>query len=108
MKILLIGRWQPFHDGHKTLVDEALNKGHKVIIGIRDTEKDDKNPFSVNQRKRMIKKIYGEKVDIIAIPDIDAVWIGRKVGYKVVQLPKHIEKISGTEIRKQMRKDKLL
>ncbi len=108
MKILFIGRWQPFHDGHKTLVDQALEKGHDVIIGIRDTAKDDKNPFSAKERKEMVKKIYGNKIKTVVIPDIDAVWIGRKVGYKVVQLPKHLEKISGTNIRKEMRKNKLL
>lgn len=108
MKILFIGRWQPFHDGHKTLVDQALKQGHEVIVGIRDTEKDEKNPYTIKERQEMINQVYGEKVKSIVIPDIDAVWIGRKVGYKVVQLPKHVEKISGTVIRKVMKKNNLL
>jgi len=108
MKVLFIGRWQPFHDGHKTLVDQALDQGHEVIIGIRKTKKDEKNPYSVKARQEMIKKVYGNKVKSIVMPDIDAVWIGRKVGYKVAQLPKHIEQISGTDIRKEMRKNNLL
>lgn len=85
-----------------------MANGHDIIIGIRDTAKYEKNPFSAKERKEMIKNIYGNKVKTVVIPDIDAVWIGRKVGYQAVQLPEHLERISGTEIRKTMRKNNLL
>lgn len=45
--VLFIGRWQPFHDGHKYLIDKLLSKGKNICIGIRDTEISKENPYSV-------------------------------------------------------------
>jgi len=99
---LFIGRWQRFHAGHKALIDTVLKEGKKVIIAIRDTELSYENPYTFEQRKEMIEKIYGEEVNIIKIPDIDEVCYGRDVGYTIreIRLDKKIESISGTEIRK--------
>ena len=33
---LFIGRWQPWHNGHKWLIDQRLKEGKNVCIGIRD------------------------------------------------------------------------
>ena len=101
---LFIGRWQPFHLGHKYLVDKALEKGKNVAIAVRETELSDKNPFTVEQRIEMIKKVYGDKVNVFAICDIESVNIGRKVGYDInrIDVPDDIEKISGTETRKEV------
>ena len=98
---LFIGRWQPFHRGHKKLIDSVLLTGKKVCIGIRDTRISKKNPYSVAQRVSMIRNIYGDDVEIIRVPNIDEVCYGRKVGYKFreIRLPKHIEAISATDIR---------
>ena len=106
-KILFIGRWQPFHEGHHKMINTALDEGHKVIIAVRSTEKSKENPYSVIQRKNMIWKYYGKdkRVQVIAIPDLDAVWIGRKVGYKVIQTD---SKASGTQIRAKLRRLKKL
>jgi adenylylsulfate kinase len=35
---LFIGRWQPFHNSHKFLIDKALSEGKNVCVAIRDTE----------------------------------------------------------------------
>jgi len=44
---LIVGRYQPFHGGHKALIIEALKRVGQVCIAIRDTRgTDDKNPFS--------------------------------------------------------------
>ena len=32
----MLGRWQPFHDGHKALFIKALEKHGQVCIAIRD------------------------------------------------------------------------
>jgi len=98
---LFIGRWQPFHNGHKYLVDQALSQGKHVCVAIRDTEISDKNPFTVEQRKEMIWRIYGDAVKAIVIPDIESINIGRKVGYEVnrIDAPEEITKISGTNVR---------
>ncbi|MAF24830.1 hypothetical protein CL634_04560 [bacterium] len=101
--ILFIGRWQPFHEGHRKMIGEAIKEGHNVIIAIRDTKVSKSNPYSVAKRKNMIAKIYtgNRQVSIIKIPDIDAVWIGRKVGYRVIKTG---SKASGTEIRAKLRR----
>jgi len=98
---MFIGRWQPFHNGHKFLIDGALAKGEHVCIAIRNTEISDKNPYTVNQRIEMIRRVYEDTVEIIVIPDIKSINIGRKVGYEVnrVDPPENIGKISGTKIR---------
>ena len=100
---LFIGRWQPFHKGHKALIDTVLGEGEKVLIAIRETEIDHKNPYSVEERIEMIREIYPDekRVRIIHIPDIKGVNYGRNVGYQIreIRLHEDIEKISGTEIR---------
>ena len=98
---LFIGRWQPFHNGHKFLIDKALAEGENVCVAIRNTEISDKNPYTVEQRAEMIRRLYGDKVEIIAMPDIKSINIGRKVGYDVNRIdpPANIGKISGTNVR---------
>lgn len=105
MHSLFIGRWQPFHNGHKKLIDKVLiEEGRPVVIAIRNTPVSEKNPYTVEERKQMIKKVYrryGRKVKIIAIPDIKEVVYGRKVGWGVrrIRLDKQTEEISGTKTR---------
>ncbi len=98
---LFIGRWQPFHNGHKYIIDNAIKEGKNVCVGIRETELSERNPFTVEQRIEMIKRVYGDKTRVIAIPDIESINIGRKVGYdlKRYDVPRHIKKISATKIR---------
>ncbi|MFH1655279.1 MAG: adenylyl-sulfate kinase [Candidatus Omnitrophota bacterium] len=98
---LFIGRWQPFHNGHKYLIDEALSKGENVCIAIRDTEISVKNPYTAEQRAEMIKRVYGDRVEVTIMPDIKSINIGRNVGYDVniVEPPANIGGISGTNVR---------
>lgn len=101
---LFVGRWQPFHKGHKALIETVLKKKKPVVIAIRDTELSPENPFTVAERWNMIQralKKYAELVKIVVIPDIDEICYGRNVGYKIreIQLPSKIQKISGTKIR---------
>ncbi len=103
---LFIGRWQPFHDGHKAMIDLVINEGKSVCIVLRDTRKDASNPFSVEERIEMIRKVYPDEdtVKIIVIPDISEVCYGRKVGYGIreIRLGEELETISGTKIREKM------
>jgi len=99
---LFIGRWQPFHEGHKYIVDQALEQEKNVCIAIRDTGIDRDNPYTVIERRHMIWKIYRNKVKVIVIPDIESINYGRGVGYEIneIKVPQDIARISGTEIRK--------
>ena len=46
---MFIGRYQPWHEGHRWLIDQALNEDKKVLLCIRDIEPDEKNPWSPMQ-----------------------------------------------------------
>jgi len=54
--IMFPGRWQPLHEGHMYLIDQALAEGKNVWIAIRDTKHSEKNPFTTKQRFEMIKR----------------------------------------------------
>jgi len=99
---MFIGRWSPFHEGHKYIIDSFANNGKKVCIAVRDTYIDSKNPFNAELRKKRIEEIYKDNpnVTVIVIPDIEQVAVGRGVGYSLVEAPEQIQKVSGTEIRK--------
>jgi nicotinamide mononucleotide adenylyltransferase len=106
---LFIGRYQGFHAGHKFLFQQKINEGIPVLIAIRDVEKDEKNPFTAEQVKYLIERELQEWIllgncKVIIIPDIEGVYYGRDVGYKVEQIeaPEYIKQISATQIRKEM------
>ena len=102
---LFCGRFQPFHDGHLECVKEILKTHETCVIAIRDTEISSKDPLTMEERLRMIASKtsdLGMPVEIIEIPDIDTIFIGRDVGYDLIKLSKKLEKISGTNIRNKM------
>ena len=105
---IYIGRFQPFHDGHKTLFLKTLKKNGQVAILIMDSYKiNDKNPFKFSKVKKLIDqklKHYKNKYIIIKIPVVSDVVYGRKVGYKIrkINLTQKIQKISATSIRKKL------
>ena len=76
MKVLFIGRFQPFHKGHLRVVQEASKKYDEVIIGIGSSQYSDTsdNPFTSEERELMIKKTLEKSIinnyRIISIPDI--------------------------------------
>ena len=109
---MYIGRWQPWHEGHRWLIDQRLNEGKKVLICIRDVEPDEKNPWTPlevlqNLTHELLDIIQEGKVKIIIIPDIESINIGRGVGYDVIEHcpPAEIKEISATAIRKQLKTD---
>lgn len=105
MRAMFIGRWQPFHIGHETLIRTKLDAGVPVLIMVRDTPVSDSNPYSTEEVVSMIKAgLEGEDAIVMAIPDIESVNWGRGVGYGTneIQLPDNIKRISATEIRSRM------
>jgi len=102
---LLIGRYQPFHKGHKTLVAEAVKRTGQCCIALRDVGgKDDSNPYVFEQVKREIHEAcveFGDKIKVVELPNITDVFYGRGVGYNIEQLElsKDIQEISATKIR---------
>lgn len=105
---LMIGRFQPFHDGHKKLFETILQKEGQVLILVRDTHGiDEKNPFDykfVEERIKEALREYRGKFKVQHAPNITGVYYGRDVGYKVeqIKLDEATESISATNIRRQM------
>jgi len=101
--VLLPGRWQPLHVGHEWLIQQELDKGKRVVVGIRDTPVTESDPYPADVRKRMIEHRYeGENVEGWIMPDIEAVSYGRKVGYEVREskdIPPEVFKVSATGVR---------
>jgi adenylylsulfate kinase len=108
---LFVGRWQPFHKGHRSMIEPVLKSGKPVVIAIRDTDLSEENPYSVPERRNMIQrwfKKYGDLVNVVVIPDIDEICYGRNVGYAIRRISHAGEAISGTKIRKRLKKKRLL
>ncbi len=94
-KALFVGRFQPFHTGHLKVIRWILKKYDKIIIVIGSSQKSntDKNPFTVEERKKMINKSLKaeniKKYEIIEIPDVydDKTWVNnilKKVKFDAV------------------------
>lgn len=102
---LLVGRYQPFHGGHKALMVEALKRVGQICIGVRDTSgTNEKNPFSYEYVKARIEhalREYEGRFIVIPIPNITKILYGRDIGYSVerIDLPSSVESISATSIR---------
>ena len=104
----MLGRWQPFHDGHLALFKEILKKTGQVQIMVRTMPKSDNNPFEFEKIKKRIQetlKDYKCKFEIITVANITNICYGRDVGYKIEEiiLPKQIQDISATKIREEMK-----
>lgn len=122
----MLGRWQPWHDGHTALFKKALDETGQVCIMIRDvggivgqdagagrTAKQDDNPFDYDIVVKNIKDgltdyaTYGVEYMIMKVPNIVDISYGRGVGYTFTEhdLGQEIHNISATKIRKQLRED---
>ena len=108
--VQLLGRWQPWHDGHTALFKRAFEKTGQVCIMVRESERDKSNPHSYALRELFIKqalhreKFYiREHYIIIPVPNIIDITYGRDVGYSITQesFDKDIEEISATKIRNE-------
>ena len=106
----MLGRWQPFHDGHYTLFKEIIKKTGQVCIQIRDVQGVDDNPFDFETVKKNIfeaLKDYKNRIQVTLVPNITNICYGRGVGYKIeeIVLDEKTQQISATKIREQMRKE---
>tara|TARA_B100000927_G_scaffold235863_1_gene196471 strand:- start:3 stop:350 length:348 start_codon:yes stop_codon:yes gene_type:complete len=106
---MFIGRWQPWHAGHRWLIDQRLNEGKNVLICVREISIDDKNPYDPTEVKKNVESelkdlIDSNKVKVIIIPDIESVNYGRGVGYDIIEHvpPKKVGEISATKIREKL------
>lgn len=107
--VQMLGRWQPWHPGHRALFERAIAKTGQVCIMIRDCQGwNGSNPFAVEQVKSFIRRdldpLYQGQYEIIVVPNIVNITYGRDVGYKIEQevFDDATHSISATKIRKEM------
>jgi hypothetical protein len=120
--VQMLGRWQPWHDGHSELFKRCHAMTGQVAIMIRQVPEkreansrvpgQDDNPFDIETVKENI--IAGlaqegftidEDYVIMVVPNLVDISYGRGVGYTFTEhdLGKAIHDISATKIREQMR-----
>jgi len=104
----MLGRFQPWHEGHQKLFEKALAKHGQVALLVRDMPLTDDNPWQVDKICENIEIALAEhagKFRCYPVPNIMNITYGRGVGYKIEEevLDKETQKISATKIRKQMR-----
>tara|TARA_R110000868_G_scaffold66695_8_gene198544 strand:+ start:7819 stop:8673 length:855 start_codon:yes stop_codon:yes gene_type:complete len=107
--VQMLGRWQPWHEGHRKLFERALAKTGQVVIQIRDCQGwNGSNPFASNQVKEFISRdldpLYQGQYEVQLVPNIVNITYGRDVGYKIEQesFDDATHAISATKIRKEM------
>ena len=102
----MLGRFQPWHEGHQKLFERALAKHGQVAILVRDMPLTDDNPWQVDKIEIALAEHAG-KFRCYPVPNIMNITYGRGVGYKIEEevLDEETQKISATKIREQMRKD---
>ena len=102
---LLLGRYQPWHDGHSALKKEAHLRTEQVVIGVRNTHNtSEKDPYDFNQVSSFIKE-KEENSFVVKFPNITNILYGRDVGHTIekVNLDSSIESISATAIRNSIK-----
>jgi adenylylsulfate kinase len=105
---LMLGRYQPFHEGHRALIIQGIERVGQVCIAVRDTQgTDEKNPFSFEYVRSRIEhglRAYEGKYVIMLLPNITHILYGRDVGYKVerVDLDEKLQQISATQERAKL------
>ena len=107
--VQMLGRFQPWHAGHRALFERALAKTGQVVILVRDCEGWQKsNPFGMEQVigniETDLEPEHAGTYSIMVVPNIVNITYGRDVGYKIEQevFDADIHAISATKIRKSM------
>jgi hypothetical protein len=107
--VQMLGRWQPWHDGHRALFERLIARTGQVVIQIRDVQGwQGSNPFEVEKVKAFIRRdldpIYQGQYEIQVVPNIVHIGWGRGVGYTHAEetFDESITDISATKIRKEL------
>ena len=116
--VQMLGRWQPWHDGHQALFKRCIEKTGQVVIQVRDVQgssggiNQDDNPFDWDDVCKNIEAgllkdgfMRGFDYEIMLVPNVVNISYGRGVGYVFEEevFDDSITSISATKIRKKLR-----
>jgi adenylate kinase family enzyme len=103
---LMLGRYQPWHEGHHALYNEAEKRTEQVMLGVRNTQgTSPKDPLSFDEVKGYINQDpHMARAMVVKMPNITNIVYGRDVGYKIeqIKLGDDIEAISATQKRTEL------
>ena len=104
--VQMLGRWQPWHEGHRALFERLIARTGQVVIQVRDVQGwQGSNPFAIDQVKSFIQRdldpLYQGQYEIQVVPNIVHIGWGRGVGYTSGEetFDESITSISATKIR---------
>ena len=104
--VQMLGRWQPWHEGHRALFERLIARTGQVVIQVRDVQGwQGSNPFAIEQVKSFIQRdldpLYQGQYEIQVVPNIVHIGWGRGVGYTSGEetFDESITSISATKIR---------
>jgi adenylylsulfate kinase len=107
--VQMLGRWQPWHAGHRALFERLIARTGQVVIQVRDVQGwQGSNPFAIEQVKSFIRRdldpVYQGQYEIQVVPNIVHIGWGRGVGYTSGEetFDQSITSISATDIRKTL------
>ena len=107
--VQMLGRWQPWHEGHRALFERLLARTGQVIIQVRDVQGwQGSNPFAIEQVRKFIRRdldpLYQGQYEIQVVPNIVHIGWGRGVGYTAGEetFDESITDISATKIRRDL------
>ena len=118
--VQMLGRWQPWHDGHQALFKRCVAKTGQVIIQVRDVQgssggqNQEDNPFNwetvcKNIQDSLLDEGFerGVHYEIMLVPNIVNITYGRGVGYSFEEevFDSSVTDISATKIRQKLRED---
>ena len=107
----LLGRFQPWHEGHTELFKRALTRAGQVVILLRAEDGSQNNPWTQEERMGFIIEAlqnegytWNKEFTIIFVPNITHITYGRDVGYKIQKesFEDDIENISATDKREEI------
>ena len=117
--VQMLGRWQPWHEGHRALFLRCIEKTGQVIIQVRDVQGasggdgQDDNPFdwdivclNIENDLQEFGFKRGIQYEIMLVPNVVNITYGRGVGYVFEEevFDDSVNSISATKIRKELRK----
>ena len=76
----MLGRWQPWHEGHQALFEEIVKKTGQVNIQVRDVQGVGDNPFDFETVKKNIEQAlqpYKNRIQVTLVPNITNICYGR-------------------------------
>jgi hypothetical protein len=107
--VQMLGRWQPWHAGHRALFERLIARTGQVVIQVRDVQGwQGSNPFAIEQVKNFIRRnldpLFQGQYEIQVVPNIVHIGWGRGVGYTSGEetFDSSITDISATDIRKSL------